>query len=238
MTIQIGIINQSKDPTITTETLISIGDVLSAQWDEDVCSEYDSAPDAKFSIFSSEKVMGLGTWPCYIQDELDDPEAEAYHTVTELGSPILRVGWNIIKASGGTLTGIGTSLSSAASHEFLETAFDKYCDYWFDIDEQTEGAKEVCDPVQGNTYLKKGVAVSNFVLETFFSDEQGIRYDFLGVLTKPKSVAREGYMSVRRGGPSGRIHNVFGEGVKPEMIDHKNKYGRRVRTAKHRARIK
>ena len=63
-------------------------------------------------------------------------------------------------------------------------------------------AREVCDPVQANTYriVAKGlrVPVSNFVLPAFFNPWADGPYDHLGVLTEPFSIAKGGYAILER----------------------------------------
>ena len=58
-------------------------------------------------------------------------------------------------------------------------------------------SREVCDPVQENTYaIEAGgmhVAVSNFVLPAYFNPAAPGPYDHLGVLSKPFTLAKGGY---------------------------------------------
>ena len=67
-------------------------------------------------------------------------------------------------------------------------------------------SREVCDPVQANTYqIVAGgtrVAVSNFVLPAFFNPWAPPPYDHLGILTAPFSIASGGYAIVEHATPT------------------------------------
>lgn len=91
------------------------------------------------------------------------------------------------------------SISCVLSHELLEADQDPWVDYWVDMPGGGQDAFELCDRVQGNSYLKNGVAVSNFLLPRAFDEFPGQehRFDFLGILSSPFEIAIGGY-AVRR----------------------------------------
>lgn len=144
---------------------------------------------------------------------LDDPEALAYHTKDQHGRKIIRVGWGIIKANGGTLTGPNSWLT-AASHELCETDVDPDCGDMIDLpDGSAEIPKEVCDPVQGDSYESEpgsGLYLSNFVGPRWFNDGSDGPYDQMGMCTRTFELRPGGYLSKRVGGPGGAWNDVFG----------------------------
>ena len=151
-----------------------------------------------------------GYVPSTIQDQLDDPQALAYHSVDAQGRPYILIGWGIVKANGGQLLTGPDSLSSTIGHEHDEAEIDPYCDDWWDLPDGTgEIPKEVCDSVQGDVYTLDGVAVPNFLWPRYFSAEDG-QLDQLGLVTVHGGLRPGGYFSVRTGGPAGTSANRFG----------------------------
>lgn len=90
---------------------------------------------------------------------------------------------------------------------------------------------EMCDAVQSETYEIDHVAVSNFVLPLYFtsSDERGGRNDFLGTITKGKTLRS---FSVNPGGyigffdPAENGHVTFDADAKARRrLDAKSRFG-------------
>jgi hypothetical protein len=121
------------------------------------------------------------------------------------------------------------SVASVLSHEVCEMVGDRFAGFWSDgppvvaSDGQTytEYALELCDPVEGDSYVitvgTQKVSVSNFVFPSWFNAQAtaplNLPFDYLGKLTKPFSMTKGGYLIVRQ---SGNSQQVFGENVKPE----------------------
>lgn len=112
-----------------------------------------------------------------------------------------------------------TSVASVLSHEVLEMLVDPYVNLWCEGPEIAAGnqyAFEVCDPVEGGSYVVDGgtgklpVSVSNFVFPEWFDAlaKTGGRFDQLARLSRPFSMDAGGYMVVRSGEKSSE---VFGE---------------------------
>jgi hypothetical protein len=117
----------------------------------------------------------------YLWDQLDVDDALGYHDRNFRGIPYSFVFYELTKK-------LGESWTVTLSHEALEMIADPEVNllsagphpknqnrealYWY----------EVCDAVQGDTYLIDGVEVSNFVLPLYFTsgDEYKGRNDFLG----------------------------------------------------------
>lgn len=95
----------------------------------------------------------------------------------------------------------GENWTVIASHEAVEMVGDE----WINLEVVRERAngtvelwpRELCDAVQGLTYRKLGVELSDFVLPEYFIDASDGPYDFMKNLTKPFSIHGTGYSSVR-----------------------------------------
>jgi hypothetical protein len=133
------------------------------------------------------------------------------------------------------------SVSSVLSHEVCEMVGDRFAGFWSDgpgvvaSDGQTytEYALELCDPVEGDSYVitvvTQKVSVSNFVFPSWFNAQAtallNLPFDYLGKLTKPFSMTPGGYLIVRQ---SGNYQQVFGEKVSPQkQLDVKAEWYRR-----------
>ena len=137
-------------------------------------------------------------------DALDVDGALAYHSVDALGRPY------------GRMLPPSDSLDATdLSHEILETRGDVDCDRWVKMPNGSEIAVEVCDPVQGDSYLQpaevlgetRQIKVSNYVLGSFFDPEGAAPYDRLGNVKAPFGMSPGGYEALID--PSGNETNVF-----------------------------
>src|SRR5206468_778228 len=135
---------------------------------------------------------------------------------------------------------VGDSWQATASHELLEMLADPL------VNLAAEGifqgnpalfALEVCDPVENDEYDIAGIAVSNFVLPTWFvadalPDETLV--DFLGRLTEPFSLSPGGYASYCT--ELGRWQQWFARRC-PKHQRHPGVYGRRRRRGRRGVRV-
>jgi len=107
--------------------------------------------------------------------------------------------------SGGTLLGLGNSVSVTLSHEGIEAFVDPDVNLWSEGARRTLWSYAACDPVEGSSYgvrsMGQVVGVSNFVLPAWFDIEhrQRERFDFLGELGRPFEVQPDGYAIYRQG---------------------------------------
>jgi hypothetical protein len=165
-------------------------------------------------------------WPCFIVPELDDPQALAYHTTAQ-GKPVLYVGRNVVMQNGGTISSSPVSISSAASHEILETLGDPFADFWSNQpnlpDSPLMVALEACDPVEGDSYDIDGIAVSNFVMPEWFRAGSASSYDYLAKLTNPGTLSPGGYVVFSDG------TQKFGSGIAAWRANHVRSHSRRLR---------
>jgi hypothetical protein len=93
-------------------------------------------------------------------------------------------------------------VSKGISHELCEILGDPGCNQWVDDGQGGEYARELCDACQDSSYVIDGVAVSNFLLPTFFEPNAKGPFSFLGtkgtdVITAPFATAPGGYQ-IRR----------------------------------------
>lgn len=114
--------------------------------------------------------------------------ALGYHDSMPDGTPIAYVFVGLAKQ-------FGDEWTSVSSHEVCEFTVDPYLrravqmeDGFWDV--------EVCDRVEQESYVKSGITLSNFNTPACFEPptfREGIRYDFLGLSTKPNEVRPGGY---------------------------------------------
>jgi hypothetical protein len=150
-----------------------------------------------------------------IKDSLSVDGALGDHSVDDSGFPIAEIGVQETLADGGTILG-PNGLGSVISHEILETRGDEFISTWDDAPDGTQWAHELCDAVEGDSYLCNGVWVSNFVKPAFFDqyahgEVTGAKFDYLGKLSSPFSLAPGGYTVVKH--QDGSIDQVFGAQV-------------------------
>lgn len=170
-----------------------------------------------------------GTWPAFIVRTLDDPAALAYHN--DATEPAIYVGADVILGSdGGSIFHGSNSLLAALSHEVLEVLEDAYCQFYSPWTDARMVALEVCDPVQADSYevtdgTNRG-SVSNFVLPPWFGSP-GTKYDYLGTLSAPRTLAPGGYVVFSDGS------QLFGDDVSHAARARKKKTSRRLRSMGH-----
>lgn len=151
-----------------------------------------------------------GTWVLRLVDELESADALGYHTEDADGTVEGRVGVGVILKGGTVFTG-AQSVSAVLSHEAIELFLDPFVGFWADAADGYSYPIEGCDAVQGDVYqaAPSVIALSNFLLPSWF-DQMGKRpYDHMGKLTAPFTVAPAGY-SVRRKTESGETE-VYGD---------------------------
>lgn len=112
------------------------------------------------------------------------------------------------------------SIAATLSHEIAELIADPFVNSWVDgfpvRGHGSSYALEVADPVQDTQYLIRvqgvAVAVSDFVYPSWFDpDARRVKFDHVGVLRRPFSLARGGYIQIR--GAAGRVRELNGRRV-------------------------
>lgn len=146
--------------------------------------------DAKLAFVKVTANVPVGLWLIVVVDDADQADALGYHETTDNGDPLGYVFARTAKDAGDTWTEV-------FSHELIEMLGDSAINLAvLDPSQNRLWARELCDPVEANTYSVDGVTVSNFVLPQYFDEETyAVRWDYLGVLSAPLSIAPGGYAS-------------------------------------------
>jgi hypothetical protein len=167
----------------------------------------------------------------FIEDNADVEGALGYHYETAdnktlgvvFAGTILEYGGSILTSANGEFT-----VASVLSHEALEMVVDPNVNMWADgpdIEYGWQYCYESCDPVENDFYSitvrlpRQGrtpaqryvVSVSDFVLPAWFDSQapNGVRCDFLNLLTTPFGLRPHGYMIVRDPA-AGDVYFVWG----------------------------
>lgn len=155
-----------------------------------------------------------------VTDTPDQADALGWHSEQASGQSYGYVfAAPVLDNGGATLTG-RLSLSSVLSHEVLETSCNPGVNVSADDGAGWLWDYEVADPVEGYSYAitSKRVMVSDFVLPAFFNQASvpGVKYDWMGQLSKPFEVAPGGYASRQ---PSGTRTQIQGAERIPALND-------------------
>ena len=159
-------------------------------------------------------------WLFYYFDDADAADALGYHDLTEKGQPISKVFVQTTLES-------GELVSVTACHELFEMAIDPVANLWAEAADGTEYAYEMCDPVEEDTFLVDGIAMSNFVHPAWFEPFKhpaGTKYDFLGRLKAPYSMTSGGYVIVKK---NGRVSQKYGSKAKGKRFSKEHRLGHR-----------
>jgi len=142
------------------------------------------------------KVAKPSDWQLAYFDNADAAGALGYHDLTKDGQPVSKV---FVK----TTLAVNQLISVTACHELFEMAIDPIANLWAEGPDGVEYAYEMSDPVEDDTFLIDGIAMSNFVHPAWFEPFKhppATKYDHLGLLSKPFSMTKGGYMIVKQNG--------------------------------------
>jgi hypothetical protein len=131
----------------------------------------------------------------------EGPDADVYGRV--FAQPVL--------ANGGNALTDQLSVCSVLSHETIEVIGDSACNGWHQQDSGTLVARELCDPVESDSYpvtvtTEGGTSVtgtvSDFVFPAWFDPDaaNGTQLDQMNLLASPFEVRPDGYVIVMSGG--------------------------------------
>jgi hypothetical protein len=193
--LNVAVVNEST--SVPTKTVHQIVSALERQ-DQDLSSAWALAR-SKVHYAASLASVPAGYAVMALINDSDQADALGYHDVTPDGRPYAKVFTHPILGAGGTLIDGSMSVSACASHEFAELKVDPGAQLFALYDNAGhEIAYEVCDVCEDafyNVALGSGpVAVSDFVLPTYFNPLAPGPYDFMGLLTKPApALLRGGY---------------------------------------------
>src|SRR2546426_10855366 len=153
-------------------------------------------------------------------DDADAARALGYHELTKDGQPVSKV---FVK----TTLADHQLVSVTACHELFEMAIDPIANLWAEAADGTEYAYEMCDPVEEDTFLVDGIQMSNFVHPSWFEPFKhppGTKFDNLGLLTKPFSMTKGGYVIVKK---KGKVTQQFASKAKEKRFAKEDRLGHR-----------
>jgi hypothetical protein len=162
-------------------------------------------------------------WQFIYFDDADTAGALGYHDLTKDGQPVSKV---FVK----TTLADKQLVSVTASHELFEMVIDPIANLWADAANGTEYAYEMSDPVEEDTFLVDGIEMSNFVHPSWFEPFKhppGTKFDHLGLLKKPFSMTKGGYVIVKK---NGKVTQEYGSKAKEKRFakedrrDHRSEY--------------
>lgn len=162
-------------------------------------------------------------WQFVYFDDADTAGALGYHDLTHNGQPISKI---FVK----TTLEVNELVSVTAAHELFEMVIDPLANLWAEAPDGTEYAYEMSDPVEEDTFLVDGVQMSNFVHPSWFEPFKhppGTKYDHLGLLKKPFSMTKGGYVIVKK---KGKVTQEYGSKAKEKRfakevrLDHRSEY--------------
>jgi hypothetical protein len=166
------------------------------------------------------KVPKPSDWRFVYFDDADTAGALGYHDLTKDGQPVSKV---FVK----TTLADNALVSVTAAHELFEMVIDPIANLWAEARDGTEYAYEMCDPVEEDTFLVDGIAMSNFVHPSWFEPFKhppGTKFDHLGRLTKPFSMTKGGYVIVKK---KGKVSQLFGSKAKEKRFAREDRRGHR-----------
>lgn len=153
----------------------------------------DFAP--RWGTFASVRAAGpttpprLGEWHLELRAVPDVDDALGYHDDARDGTPGLLVFPELCEQD-------GTSWTSCASHEILETLADPFLRRCAQAPDGAIWALEVCDAPEAYSYQIDGVEVSDFCTPEWFeppADLRGAEFDHLGHCSRPFQILAGGY---------------------------------------------
>jgi hypothetical protein len=166
------------------------------------------------------KVAKPSDWQFVYFDDADAAGALGYHELTKDGQPVSKV---FVK----TTLADNQLVSVTACHELFEMVIDPIANLWAEAADGSEYAYEMCDPVEEDTFLVDGIEMSNFVHPAWFEPFKhpaGTKFDHLGLLTKPFSMTKGGYMIVKK---KGKVSQTFGSKEKKKRFKLEDRLGHR-----------
>lgn len=183
-------------PELSVDTLQKIAEALTIQASQHLYAFY--AKSASFEVGNAKK---QGYIPVEIERNIDNDNADGYQ----------QNGYHWADSNGAYVKVRYTSdidqLSLTISHECLETIINPLIEKFGNpvdlslINKKGEPFFEICDVCQRKEdgYRINGILVSNFVTPNYYDTiyTKGIRYDFLGKISRNGEILEGGYMSWR-----------------------------------------
>jgi hypothetical protein len=166
-------------------------------------------------------------WQFIYFDDADTAGALGYHDFTHVGQPISKI---FVK----TTLENKELVSVTACHELFEMVIDPLANLWAEAPDGTEYAYEMSDPVEEDTFPVDGLQMSNFVHPSWFEPFKhppGTQFDHLGLLKKPFSMTKGGYVIIKK---KGKVTQEYGSKAKAKRFarearkNHRSEYRKGV----------
>lgn len=170
-------------------------------------------------LYNTDKAKS-SDWQFVYFDDADTAGALGYHDLTKDGQPVSKVFVRTTLAD-------KQLVSVTASHELFEMVIDPLANLWAEAADGTEYAYEMSDPVEEDTFLVDGIAMSNFVHPAWFEPFKhpaGTKFDHLGLLSKPFSMTKGGYVITKK---KGVVTEQFGSRAKSARFGREDRLGHR-----------
>jgi len=166
------------------------------------------------------KVAKPSDWQFVYFDDADTAGALGYHDLTKDGQPVSKI---FVK----TTLADNQLVSVTACHELFEMVIDPIANLWAEAADGTEYAYEMCDPVEEDTFLVDGIEMSKFLHPSWFEPFKhppGTKYDHLGLLKKPFSMTKGGYVIIKK---KGKVSEHFASKAKEKRFAKEDRLGHR-----------
>ena len=209
----IVVLNQSSLVTNTDAYEMTLA--VNRQIRTDVAPAWGLRPPSVTYLPSDPKIAGSAVIGIF--DDADQAGDLGWHTEVTGDVVYGRVFAQPVLANAGGILAGALSIASVLSHEVCETALDSACDLWADAGAGTAYARELCDPVESDSYeitVGTGVnaitaTVSNFVTPAWFDPNAsgGEEFDYMKLLTSPFQVRSTGYVVTET---EGSVSQTFG----------------------------
>ncbi len=187
----------SQSPRVPFPALQKIAAAVSRQLIEDVAPAWRVSVPAVVAAHSVLAAPHDSIVFTFLEDDPSTPGAGGWHTEDQTGRIFAEVLIAPYLDNGGTLMVGPNSVSVVASHEAIETLLDPFCVLYAIGPDSRLYPVEGCDAVQGFSYVKAGVAVSDFLLPAFFDAESADPHgDFLKLGIGPFKTAPSGYQAI------------------------------------------
>lgn len=186
-----------------------------------------------------------GCYPLYLFETPDVADALGYHDEDPHGNVYGRVFTDPIFSNGGTWLDGALSVAAVCSHEALEIFGDQDCNLWVADGMGRLVARELCDPVEADSYViktpvvsggtKVPVSVSNFVFPEWFDWQApiGARFDYMRTLGAAFTMSKGGYLIYEKD-PNNALQEFNDEHAQPSWkADLKHVAGSRTQRRKH-----
>lgn len=159
-------------------------------------------------------------WQLVYFDDAEEAGLFGYHDLTKDGQPVSMV---YVR----TTLEAGELVSVTACHELFEMAIDPIANLWAEDDDGIEYAYEMCDAVEEDTFSVDGIKMSNFVHPAWFEPFKhppGTKFDHLGLLKKPFSMSKGGYVIIKK---NGKVKEIFASKAKRKRFAREHRMGHR-----------